>query len=329
MANYCHNPPADMEAKQLSDKFSVFHFGYINNEGKAVMQVIPYAMATIKTVAEYILDPQWAGKETAMLRTITDHDDNSRYKMLNFRFVTFSALLEYRNKAGVIAMTPYIVLDIDGEDILEAYPDKEAREMVLPLRQQLREDSLIDIALDFTSPNGDGLKAVVYVGDRQGLTQRECFDALSLYIYQRYHIRVDKSGSDSTRACFLPHDRTCYVAHDMKKLQPPRLNLRLWLEESRRLSKAQHNTSAYYTGNASDAYQRAEQWVSRRTVYAKGSRNTYVFRCGCLLSEFGVPEYDATEWAVNRFDDLSEREITATIASSYRHSEFNSKQFKK
>lgn len=310
-------------------KFSIFSQGHVNKEGKAVMAVVPYATATLKAVYDYIRDPRWAGEATKQLRTISDHDANSEFKLLNFRVATFSVLVAYRNAQGVLGETPFLILDFDKEDFEKAFPGKDIKEMISWLRHQLREDRLLTVPLYFNSPNGDGAKAVVYVGDHQGLTHRECFEAISTYIYQRYHIMPDQSGSDATRPCYLPHDPTCHLVSDLSNILPSTLDLRLWHEEYKRITRPRVTMAKAYDGNADDVFQLVEQWVERRTVYVEGSRNIYVFRCACLLCEFGIAEEEVEQWAIDKFNDLSAHELSATIRSAYRHSQFNIKQFNK
>ena len=69
----------------------------------------------------------------------------------------------------------------------------------------------------FTSPSGDGLKLVVAVHDLDKETgvywpvrHKEAYVDLVFYYRQTYGLEADASGSDVSRACFLPHDPNAF-----------------------------------------------------------------------------------------------------------------------
>lgn len=311
---------------------SVYPPGYLNKYGKAVMHTIPLANTTIDKVYEFITNEQYAGKATRELRMITDHDANSRFKMLNFHFATFSCTASYRKADCVTSVTPYIVIDIDHDDLMKAYAGYSIEEAIADLKGKLIADGNLTTVLVFLSPNGNGLKAVLQVEDETGLTHREKFDAISCYISQRYGVEIDKSGSDICRACFLPYDPGCYLNPDFEHLTSSKLDLRVWLEEKRkmdglRVSSLSAVKNGVTKGNYNDVYDLVENWVSRDVAYAKGSYNRYVCKCGYLLCKFGVSEPEAEQWAISRFNDYRSSEVSSIIRSCYRNGTFGNREF--
>lgn len=298
------------------------------------MATIPLANTTFGKVYEFITSEQYAGKATQELRKITEHDANSRYKMLNFYFATFSCTANYRKADCVTSITPYIIIDIDEEDLVKAYAGYSIEEAITDLKGKLIADDNLTTVLVFLSPNGNGLKAVLYVEDETGLTHREKFDAITCYISQRYGVQIDKSGSDICRACFLPYDPYCYLNPDYENLTPSSLDLHVWLEEKRKMEGKAHHASVKIAingevnkGNYNDVYDLVENWVSRDVAYAKGSYNRYVCKCGYLLCEFGVNESEAEQWAISRFNDYRSSEVSSIIRSCYRNGEFGKREF--
>ena len=74
----------------------------------------------------------------------------------------------------------------------------------------LLNDPKIETELLFTSPSGDGLKWIVpiYYND---LTHDEYFEAVKNYLDDAYNLKIDASGKNFSRACFLPHDPNIYI----------------------------------------------------------------------------------------------------------------------
>lgn len=330
------SPPEDKQKEEVQNtsdnrlQFSVFLRGYINKEGKAVPQVRPYKVTTLERVKEYIENPVYAGKATETLRTITDHDENSRFKVLNFCMATFSGIFSYRNGKGLQEHSGLTVLDFDEEDIRKKYPKGDIKKILKKLRKMFKADRVLSSVMIFISPNGNGLKVIIYVGSMQGLSHKECFAAISEYILQKYEIKPDASGSNVDRACFLPYDRECYLNLNFSKWHEPAINLHFALEEKRKREQAEyHAVMKSFSGKAHDVYELVERWVSRDTAYIEGSYNRYVMKCGYLLCNFGVPEPEAEEWAVARFNDYESRQVRSIIQSCYRNGEFGTKTFKK
>lgn len=317
------NVPADKEQKEMSREFSFFPQGFINKEGKAVMNCVPQGTMDIMAAYRYITDPTKAKRATETLRTISDHNENSRYKLQNFATVTFSCQCTYRNAKNVTMLTPYLVLDYDEEDIRLAYPDGDITEIIAHLKREMLSDRNLSTCLFCTSPNGNGMKQVIYVGDKQGLSHKECFTAISRYMENRYGIRPDASGSDVTRPCYMPYDPECYVCNDVSALTPPKVNLRMWLPVKKKFDVISVNPPY----GEDDVFALVEKWVSRHTQYAETTYNRYVCQCGYLLCEFGVSHAEAEQWAVGRFNDYNSSDVRSIIASCYRNGSFGKRQF--
>lgn len=328
-----NNNPADKGQKQLSGEIGLYGPGYVfikDGKEKVVPQSKTLCACFILDIYEKIRDYGFAGKETDELRTITDHDANSNYKKLKFYHATFACFGERRKAEYVKTVTGYMVLDFDAEDIRKnpEFANLSDKQMVKKLRSMLLKDLNIDTVLMFTSPNGNGVKWVIYIGAHEGMTHAEVFTAVSAYIYNMYGIETDKSGSDIVRTCFLCYDPDCYIAPDLSKLRAPRFNLAMWVAKLRIEQQRQHKAQKQvFTGYAKDVFELVERFVSKDTIYAPGTYNRYVSKCGYLLCEYGVPEGVAEDWAVSRFSDYDSSDVRSIFRSCYRGGSFGKRHF--
>ena len=194
--------------RQNNNSFSIFDRGYRNKAGKAVPQNKPLETQTIEWVGEYIKSER-AREATQLLRDLMAQETSEaeqkerEFKVLSFMYATFSGVFSYRKTDGLLMRSPFICLDFDDLASLD-----EAKS----LREQLSADSHIETELCFVSPRGRGVKWVVTLPERTlGMTFKEQFDFMRDLVGFNYGIEVDKTGSDVSRACFLPYDPECYI----------------------------------------------------------------------------------------------------------------------
>ena len=195
-------------SKVITNGFSIFDRGYRNKAGKAVPQNKPLETQTIEWVGEYIKSER-AREATQLLRDLKVQETSEaeqkerELKVLSFMYATFSGIFSYRKTDGLLMRSPFICLDFDDLASLD-----EAKS----LREQLSADSHIETELCFVSPRGRGVKWVVTLPERTlGMTFKEQFDFMRDLVGFNYGIEVDKTGSDVSRACFLPYDPECYI----------------------------------------------------------------------------------------------------------------------
>lgn len=187
--------------KKEEFSFSGLNKGYINRQGKAVLQVNPDMELTLQQVHDYIVSDA-AKAETERLRQIKDHDKAQEFKKLNLRVALFGGLFSKRNAQSLYKASGLMVIDIDG---LES--EQEARR----INQLLIKDRRINVALNFLSPGGKGCKNVLGIDVSMGLDYKAYFNWVYRYLLFEYGIEIDVSGSDICRACYLPHDPQCYI----------------------------------------------------------------------------------------------------------------------
>lgn len=188
-----------------NEKFSVFSQGYRNKKGEAVLAALPQQTQTIGWVGNYIKSERarWATETLRSMVGRATKDELAEFKKLSFETATFNGVFSYRNARNLVAQSPFMVLDIDD---LTSYEEAQR------VKHSLVSDPRVETALCFISPKGMGVKWVVRLPRwAQDYDFKTAFTMLQLYVGFEYGITVDRSGSDICRACFLPHDSTCYI----------------------------------------------------------------------------------------------------------------------
>lgn len=164
---------------------------------KPISNTHPLECVDLKKVYELITGDSFI-QTTIKLREITDNKQARTFKSQNFDSVTFSGVFTSREDNALVKHSGLIAIDFDHVSDLHA------------LRTALITDPLLETALLFTSPSGDGIKWIVTL-DLEQNNHADYFNALSNYIKQTYLIQIDTSGRNVSRACFLSHDPNCYI----------------------------------------------------------------------------------------------------------------------
>ncbi|WP_238943899.1 BT4734/BF3469 family protein [Seramator thermalis] len=139
-------------------------------------------------------------KLQAMLVVTDGRPSNSarHFKAANFDYCTFSGVFTTRNDKALVKHSGLLCLDFDH------------LQNVQKLRFQLLQDEYFETQLLFVSPSGNGLKWIIQVDITQA-THADYFLSVANYLKATYNIEVDKSGKDTSRACFLPHDPQAFI----------------------------------------------------------------------------------------------------------------------
>ncbi|MEN9445943.1 MAG: hypothetical protein RL728_455 [Bacteroidota bacterium] len=171
------------------DKFSYFK--------APIKNTIPLDSVTLFDMYTFIRDVTFAYR-TVELRAITNDKEAKQFKANNFDYVTFSGTFSKREDKSLIKHSGLMTIDLDDLSNLEE------------VKQLLLNDEYFETELLFTSPSGDGLKWIVSI-DLTKATHLEYFKGIANYLFKTYQLKVDASGKDVSRACFVPHDRNCYI----------------------------------------------------------------------------------------------------------------------
>jgi hypothetical protein len=183
-----HSQPAS----PVADKAPLF--SYFKNP---VPNVFPAKQTNLPEVYHLIKSDSFI-TVTHTLRSIEDAKKAKEYKAAHFDYVTFSGTFSKRTDKALLQHSGLLTIDFDHLE----HPQS--------LKEQLLSDEYFDTELLFVSPSGDGLKWIIPI-DLTKATHQDYFKGISNYILHRYQVKIDASGKDISRACFLPHDAGVYI----------------------------------------------------------------------------------------------------------------------
>lgn len=164
---------------------------------KPILNTEPLRAVGIVDIYRYIIG-HYAELPTVTLRKFTNKEEAKRYKATHFDYCTFSGLFRKRRAEDLLMHSGLICIDFDHlEDLVG-------------LKQRLLADEYFDTELMFVSPSGDGLKWIIAV-DLQGMEHSRFFRTIANYLAHAGYPKVDMSGSDVARSCFLPHDPHAFI----------------------------------------------------------------------------------------------------------------------
>ena len=183
---YSNTPASDIDR---GPKFSFFKAPIQNTKS--------HKSITIKDAYNYIVG-HYAKEKTETLRSFDDKKRARLYKSANFDYVTFCGEFDIRSNNSVKSVSGLLCIDFDHVAELEV------------LFSKLLKDEYFNTVLLFRSPSGDGLKWVIEIPPSD-LPYPDFFRAIENYIFKVYGIKIDGSGKDISRACFLCHDPNAYI----------------------------------------------------------------------------------------------------------------------
>jgi len=170
-----------------------------------ITNTTPHKTVNLKQIYNAIKGDYYKDR-TEKLRAISDVQQARKFKAANFDYCTFSGTFTTRSDKALIKHSGLLCVDFDHLQSVDM------------LRNQLLQDEYFDTQLLFVSPSGNGLKWIISI-DVAGVAHVDYFISISNYIKATYKVEVDKSGCDTSRACFLPHDREAYINPNHLKKQ--------------------------------------------------------------------------------------------------------------
>lgn len=173
--------------------------------------VYPSREVTLQEVVRLITGDPALERLTRQLRLPLETGDKERFSELKRQalpYVTPCGTFSYRKSDRLLAPSGLVVVDVDG---LDSTAEAEA------LRRQLFDDAYLCPALCFISPSERGVKAFVpypeHPGNETPAYISEHILGVMNYVEYMYgdgetrgSRKVDPSGKDIVRSCFLCHD---------------------------------------------------------------------------------------------------------------------------
>jgi KaiC/GvpD/RAD55 family RecA-like ATPase len=250
------------------------------------------------TILKRIQDGKWSGKIMS-LRGMSKEEYKEAKK--NLPAVTFSGTFSERLASKIIKYSGMVILDIDNIDEV----------VIMKLKSQFKEDPYVYAA--FTSPSGKGIKILVKVNNGPE-HHKSAFLHLQKVFEDKYCMKIDDSGKDVCRLCFVSFDPNMYLNEGSSVFE---VDIRYGEVKSYVQPAALENVAS--TKDSEKIFRLCESWVNRTMVYAEGSRNRYVHALACAMNRCGVVQETTLSLCANKFTDLTVEETTQCVKNAYYH----------
>jgi len=159
----------------------------------------PVAETTLLELVSDIQGSKWQVQvERLRAMTADEYSQNKR----NLPAVAFGGIFNRRSKRALEKASGLVVIDIDhvsGHELAD-------------IKNKLTADR--HTALCFVSPSGAGLKAVFSADFSDDTTFKQAYRAISSYLSKEYSLKLDESGKDVCRLCYVSHDPEAYYNPD-------------------------------------------------------------------------------------------------------------------
>lgn len=230
-----------------------------------------FLIVSPEEVAFGIAQGTWQG-EIMYLRSLTNEAEYKAEKK-KLPAVTWSGTFKpgSRSISSLVKYSNLTVLDIDNL----------SEEKILLYKSQLLNEPFVRYC--FISPSGTGLKIVIEVSTF-GAEHRSAFLHLKKYFEEKYFFKVDDSGKDVSRLCYVSYDPQIIINSKSEIFQVD--------------TKYGQIISTYSPVNVEaeklihdhqKKYEVCVKWVERNKEYHDGNKNNYIHAIACALNRVGVP----------------------------------------
>jgi hypothetical protein len=238
------------------------------------------------------------------IRNEPSKDVRSRLKK-NIPAILFNGVFEERTDAGIVHYNNLMIVDIDELD----------SKKLSSLKKKLKSN--IYVFCFFDSPSG-GLKVLIPVDSPAEKHNTSAFGTIEDMFIDSYGVKIDSSGKNLSRLCYVSYDDDLYVNYDCSVL-----HIDENYQEEYGFVPVPNN---YIPSGFTKIYDTAEIMTtavkmvkaSKTGGYHKGNRNNFVFVLSCLMCEFGVPHEQALHLIFDRYNTLGWKECRSTVSSAYR-----------
>lgn len=296
------------ENLDLQDKFSTYFSVY----KEPITNKIPYSSADLQQIYEIIKGDSFT-ERTIKLRSFTNPDEAKKFKAYKFEYATFSGIFNERAALHIIKQSINICIDLDHVG------DSEAIQQIIKLILDKFPPALL-----FISPSGDGLK-VVFKIDLESGSHLQYFKALQRFFADEIGFKIDQSGSDICRACFLPHDPDAYYNPESELLDNAFIDSFPPIDVQAELKPlvAQSNAVALSL-DSGGIIDNLQMWLNKSETFINGNRNRYISKLVYACNRYGLEENEVLR-RISGFAEpgFTENEIRSITKSVYKHTEWH------
>ncbi|HKR05365.1 MAG TPA: VapE domain-containing protein, partial [Bacteroidia bacterium] len=229
-----------------------------------------------------------------LLRKLIAESKNDEYDRQKKCLPAFTPCGTFKGGRKHDLITSYsriIILDID--DVSEY----KLQELV----ESCRRDLFVLAA--FISPSGKGAKILVQVSSDAD-HHKSAFQQVKVYYQKLLKIKIDESGKDLTRLCFLSYDPGLYFNPDAKIFE---------INSDQKYKKDQKE-------NVESIYNDCILKTETKFQFIDGNRNNFIHHLACNCNRSGVSLRDALSYILRDYN-YNHEEAKKTITSAYNNYE--------
>ncbi len=211
-------------------------------------------------------------------------------------FTTSGTFGESRTKANITSYSQVVCLDFDYISLTEI-------------------NSLVTLIngcrytfASFISPSGEGLKVFIKVNSNAE-QHTTVYNQVANFYKELSGYDFDAKCKDITRLCFVSCDTELYLNNDAINFE---------LKEEVKPIKTGYQKEVQHSLTTDELLDKCLKFTEKIGQYYNGNRNNFIFLFSCNANKFGIYEDDTLNYCLNNFD-LEEKEIKATVKSTYRN----------
>lgn len=253
---------------------------------------------SVPAVIQGIMEGRWRNL-IEPLQSLSEEDYKEAKKSLPA--VTFSGTFSERKADKLLDYSNIVVLDIDNIK----------KEDIITLKSDLAEEEYVYAA--FISPSRKGIK-ILYKVNTGAENHNAAFLHLQKTFQDKYLYKVDDSGKDTSRLCFVSHDDTMVYHPNCKVFE---VDIRYG--DVKMYTQDEKFKNYQPLKDHKELFKLIKFWIefTGTTIqYVDGSRNRYIHAFGCALNRVGLPLNEAIELLQSNYD-LPPKELISTVRKSY------------
>jgi len=251
-----------------------------------------------ESIMENIISDTWKSN-VEYLRSLNKAEYDAEKKKMPC--VTWSGVFQKGTRL-IESITSYSGLVVIDVDKLEA--------SVIPvLKTQLLGDEYVRFC--FTSPSGKGIKIIVKVNTLAD-GHRSAFLHLQHYFENKYLIKVDTSGKDVCRLCYVSCDPQAVINLNSTVFEVD-MKYGAIITEYRTTFEGARDIH-----DADKIYPVCVKWIEKKFTYSEGQRNVFLHALACAMNRCGVKQAETIRIIYANYKVPDDKWIQS-VRSAYFH----------
>ena len=221
-------------------------------------------------------------------------------------FTTSGTFGDSRTKANIVSYSQILGLDFDH------IPVTEINNLVTLI------NGCEYTFASFISPSGEGLK--VFIKTNSNAEQHTtAYNQVANFYKELSGYDFDAKCKDITRLCFVSCDADLFINENATTFE---------VREEVKPLKSETQKEVKHDLTTDELLEKCLKFTEQKEQYYNGNRNNFIFLFSCNANKFGIYEDDTLNYCINNFD-LEEREIKATVNSTYKNQSADFAKFAK